>query len=96
MILDVTDYKEALRRLQASEARLRALTDSIDGIVWEADPETFAFTFVSRQAERLLGYPQRQWLGEPDFWRKHTHPEDVAWTAELCRTATAEKRNHEF
>ena len=33
--------------------------NSIDGIVWEADPKTLQFTFISKQAERLLAMPQR-------------------------------------
>ena len=35
--------------------KLETLVNSIDGIVWEADGETFQFTFVSPQAERILG-----------------------------------------
>ena len=35
--------------------------NAIDGIVWEADAQTFQFTFVSPQAERILGYPCSQW-----------------------------------
>jgi len=36
------------------------------------------FTFVSNQAERLLGYPIADWLGQPDFWSDHIHPGDRA------------------
>lgn len=32
------------------------LLNSIDGIVWEAHPVDFRFTFVSAQAERIIGY----------------------------------------
>ena len=71
------------------------LVSSLDGIVWEADGETFRFTFVSPQAERILGYPLRQWL-EPNFWRKHTHPEDTDWCASFCLDCTRERQDHEF
>lgn len=63
----------ALRR---SERRYAELIDSLDSIVWEADARTFRFTFVSRQAERLLGYPVERWLTEPEFWITHLHPDD--------------------
>lgn len=43
------------------------IVDSIDGIVWEADARTFRFSFVSKQAERLLSYPIDQWLNDPAF-----------------------------
>src|SRR5690348_16512704 len=53
--------------------------DSIDGIVWEADADTFRFTFVSDKAERLLGYPSSNWIDDPSFWSEHIHPEDRSW-----------------
>ncbi len=59
-----------------------ALINSINGIIWEADAETLKFSFVSKQAERLLGYPVELWLNENSFWTAHIHPEDRAWAME--------------
>src|SRR5512132_77470 len=50
--------------------------DSIPAILWTANPVTFAFTFVSRGAEKILGYPVENWLESADFWRDHIHPDD--------------------
>jgi len=63
---------------QVSETQLpyHSLVESIDGIVWEADGETFRFTFVSKQAERILGYPVSEWVNDPQFWINHLHPDD--------------------
>lgn len=71
------------------------LVDSLDGIVWEADAETFRFTFVSRQAEKILGYPLKEWL-EPNFWRDHTHPDDTDWCSAFCLDCTRRQQDHEF
>src|SRR5262249_39163016 len=71
------------------------LVASINGIVWEVDVATFLFTFVSQQAERLLGYPLEQWY-LPGFWVDHLHPEDRNWVYEFCVKAMREKRPHEF
>src|ERR1700750_555309 len=66
-------HKDADRAaLPQSERLYSTLVNSLGGIVWEADGETFQFTFVSEQAEQILGYPVEQWLTEPDFWRNHT------------------------
>jgi two-component system, cell cycle sensor histidine kinase and response regulator CckA len=73
-----------------------ALLQSLRGIVWEADGDTFQFTFVSNQAEEILGFPASEWLADPDFWRRHTHPEDVARASTLCLDATRNGRDHEF
>ncbi|WP_426756780.1 PAS domain-containing sensor histidine kinase [Myxococcus sp. Y35] len=72
-----------------------ALVDNLDGIVWEADP-SFRFVFVSKQAERLLGYPVERWLDEPDFWVEHLHPEDRDWASAYCLSAARQGRPHEF
>ncbi|RMH76885.1 MAG: PAS domain S-box protein, partial [Calditrichaeota bacterium] len=72
------------------------LVDALGAIIWEADPETTQFTFVSQKAEELLGYPCEQWLTEPDFWVKHLHPEDRKWAVEFCREATAALEPHDF
>jgi PAS domain S-box-containing protein len=72
------------------------LLNSLGGIVWEADAETWQFLFVSEQAEAILGYPVRQWLEEPDFWRRHIHPDDVDRCVRLCLEATRYHRDHTF
>jgi PAS domain S-box-containing protein len=72
------------------------LMDSIRGVVWEADPLTFQFSYVSPHAERILDYPAQQWIDDPDFWRTHTHPDDVEWTSTYCRDASSKGLDHEF
>ncbi|HUK92063.1 MAG TPA: PAS domain S-box protein [Blastocatellia bacterium] len=93
---DITERKGAEEALRQSQQEYSNLVNSIDGIVWQADANTFAFSFVSRHAERMLGYPVHRWLNEPDFWRNHIHPDDRHWVIELCRRATAEKKGQEF
>lgn len=79
-----------------NESLYSKLVSSLGGIVWEAEGETFQFTFVSPQAEHILGYPVEQWVSEPDFRRKHTHPDDADWCAAYCSDATARRSDHEF
>ncbi len=92
--------KEIENRLRVEQELLQArydveiLLNSIDGIVWEAEPSCNRFKFVSQQAERILGYPVEQWLNEPDFWPEHIHPADRARAIETCRRETAAGRNH--
>jgi len=108
--IDVTERKrvdEERERLLASERaafaeavaaqqRFRDLVNSVEAIVWEANVPGFQFSFISKEAERVLGYPVERWLSEPTFWKDHVHPEDREWALQYCQTATAEKRNHQF
>ena len=79
-----------------SAEKLLSLINSLGGIVWEAEPETLQFLFVSEEAERILGYPARTWLEEPDFWVRHTHPDDVERCASLYRVASDRGEDHEL
>jgi len=80
----------------AAQRRFSDLVNSIEGIVWEADATTFQFSFVSNQAERILGYPVERWLSDPTFWSDHLHPEDRGWAVPFREKATSEKRNDDF
>ncbi len=93
--LDVTGRKQAESALAHSRRQYDELVNSIEGIVWEADARTLQVTFVSEQAERLLGYPAGRWL-EPDFWKDHLHPDDRDWDLSFILAADIAKRHYEF
>lgn len=82
--------------LAASQREYEALVNSLDGIVWEFNPAVERFTFVSRQAERLLGYPIERWLSEPNFWPEILHPDDRAWVTQLSAAETRAGRGYEL
>ncbi|MDP2133258.1 MAG: PAS domain S-box protein [Sulfuritalea sp.] len=84
---DVTKRRLAEAELAASQQRFRDIVNTTDGIVWEADARTFDCTFVSRQAERLLGYPVEEWR-RPGFWISCLHPDDREWVAEYALSST--------
>lgn len=93
---DLTFLFETKKELQRTEERYKSLVDSVDGIVWEAAPDTFQFSFVSKQAERLLGYPVEQWTAEAGFWKDHIHPDDRGRTVNYCIENTRKMQSHEF
>ena len=93
---DITAAKQAEEALRESQKQYQELMATIDGIVWEADARTFQFSFISQQAERLLGYPLECWLTEPNFWKEHIHPDDRSWAVGFCVSAVQEKRDHDF
>lgn len=93
---DITQRREAELMLRQQEERYRMLVESSSAIFWEGDPDTMQFTFVSREAESLLGYPVEAWTESPDFWVEHMHPEDRQWAPEFCIQASRDRREHEF
>ncbi|MBI1938996.1 MAG: PAS domain S-box protein [Ignavibacteriales bacterium] len=96
VVLDITDRKNAEEAVRISKQDYETLVDTIDGIVWEADARTFEFTFVSKQAEKILGYPVQSWIDNPVFWKNHIHPDDRVWVVKFCVDATCKKTPHQF
>jgi len=81
---------------QISRKRYEALVNSIDGIIWELELPDWKFTFVSEQAERILGYPVQQWLDDSEFWLSHLHPQDRSSAAEFRKMATTKGEDYQF
>jgi PAS domain S-box-containing protein len=78
-------FNEMLGRIQVqdvalslSQRKMEALINAIDGIVWERHPDTFDFTFISRQSTSILGHAPEAWLGQKNFWQSKLHPQDAA------------------
>jgi len=93
--LDVTDGLVVEEALKQTQQRYQELIDSVDGIVWEANA-SLEMTFVSKQAEQLLGYPVELWTQEPMFWQNHMLPFDRDLVVERCRSALQKKGREEF
>jgi PAS domain S-box-containing protein len=88
--------RDSVSVLRDSEERFRVLVHSINGIVWEADPETLQFTFVSQSAERILGYPVNAWKASKWFLHDHLHPEDRDQVLHLCGRVGQALGDYEF
>ena len=93
---DISERKHAEEVLKKSKQDFQTLVDSLEGVVWEADFPSYRFTFVSQEAERMLGYPIEQWLTQPNFFCNRLHASDQSWVVEYCREATLRKENHEM
>ncbi|SER01633.1 PAS domain S-box-containing protein/diguanylate cyclase (GGDEF) domain-containing protein [Amphritea atlantica] len=78
-----------------SEKRFKNLVDTTNGIVWEADHDTYTYTYISDNVVRVLGYPIGTWF-KPNFWKDHIHPDDREWAIRFCDEAVADHRDHEF
>jgi PAS domain S-box-containing protein len=96
VVEDLTEEERLQAAHQESEQRYRDLIQGLDAIVWEADARALSFSFVSRRAETVLGYPVQRWLREPDFWVRRMHPDDREPAMQICRDAIAQGRDHEF
>lgn len=94
-IADVSRRRQAEQAQQQSEERFRELVESTKIIPWEADGQTFRFTYVGPQAVKIMGYPIEAWYRE-NFWVETIHPEDRDAAINFCHAAADINEEYEF
>ncbi|MBW3467946.1 PAS domain S-box protein [Arthrospiribacter ruber] len=72
------------------------LIENTAGIFWEADANTFEFSYVSRQVKNILGYTVKEWLSSNTFWVDHIHPDDRNFAKDFCHSKTQKLEDHTF
>lgn len=86
--VDITERKRGevererlVAQVEAERQRLQTIIANVPGIVWEGEGApgdgSQRVVFVSDYAEKLLGYPAAEWLGNTGFWGKIVHPDDL-------------------
>ena len=94
-ILDLTERKQVEEELRESKERFQRLVETTNAIAWEADLETWMFTYVSPQVTKLLGYECAEWY-KKDFWIDHLHPEDRDFAVNFCTESSKHLTEYEF
>ena len=82
-MVDITERKEAERKLREAETRYRTLVERMPAIVYILEPSgeenvPYPVVYMSPQVERVLGYEAQRFVEDPGFWDRLIHPEDVA------------------
>jgi PAS domain S-box-containing protein len=70
------------------------LIDNLNAIVWAVELPGMNFLFVSKQAEKVLGYGVEQWTGNPSFWTDRVYAPDRDWVTQSYRRAMDRGEGH--
>jgi len=74
-------------KLYQTEAKYKALVEQIPAITFIASFEGgLSEIYISPQVENVLGYTQKEWLGDPILWYERLHPDDKErWNQEFSK-----------
>jgi len=92
VVISTAERNAARAQLEQSQRRYQAMLEAVEGIVWEADGVTLDIAFVSRYADKLLGYPSDRWL-KAGFWENHIHVDDRDRVMAKVSRALTERKN---
>ncbi|MDQ4127910.1 MAG: PAS domain S-box protein [Actinomycetota bacterium] len=82
---DVTERKEAERKIEETEVLYRTLVEQIPAVTYVQDPNSKHVRYVSPQIESVLGYPPDREILDQDHWINIMHPDDRARAIEEDR-----------
>ena len=98
-VTDITERREMVAALRASEAQFRSLIGNIPGISYRSLIEgTHPMVFISDAVERVAGYPARDFMGDPPgaapkrSFGAMIHAADRVRVSEAIAAALAEDR----
>ncbi|MEW6023861.1 MAG: MHYT domain-containing protein [Pseudomonadota bacterium] len=98
-VTDITERREMVQALRASEQQFRSLIGTIPGISYRSRIEgTHPMVFISDAVERVAGYPARDFIGDPPgaaprrCFGALIHAADRVRVSEAIETALREDR----
>ncbi|MEQ8548931.1 MAG: PAS domain S-box protein [Cyclobacteriaceae bacterium] len=92
---DVTFINLAQNELSVSKQKYESLLNTIQGVVWEEDPETLGFNFVSEKAKEIFQFEVDEIL-KSNFWFSRLHPDDREASIAQYKLKIAQGLNHTY
>lgn len=93
---DITARKISEEIVILSQKKMESLINTIDGIVWECDYNTYIFTYVNKKAEEITGYTSEEWCSDGNFWANTIHPDDRHWAINYCAIESQKNLQYDF
>lgn len=71
------EWADGLKHFRPENVPYRMLVERVPAVIYlDAHDEVSSALYMSPQVEGMLGYPQEEWLTDPELWVKTLHPDD--------------------
>jgi PAS domain S-box-containing protein len=77
VLKDITEWKYAIEKIEASEKKYRSVIQNFQGIVFQAD-KNFIPVFLQGAVEEITGYSEEE-FGSRVQWKDVIHPKDLSF-----------------
>ena len=78
---DITERKRTEEELRSARERLEHVITSNPAVIITGKPREdlsdYDVTYISDRVVELLGFEPQQFIGHPEFWDSHVHPDDL-------------------
>ena len=92
LIRDITERKRAEALVLEAKERYERLTDNADEAIFRVDAEGGHVVYVNAAAERIFGYSQAEWLGDPTLGFRIIHPDSIEKQRQIIEEIGTSKR----
>jgi PAS domain S-box-containing protein len=99
--IDIAERRKMEEELREARERLEYLITSNPAVIYSgkplADLSDWDLTYLSPRIKPMLGFEPWEFIGHPDFWKHHVHPEDLRHTmAQVPRFWNEGQRTFEY
>ncbi|TLM97337.1 PAS domain S-box protein, partial [bacterium] len=79
--IDITDRKRAEEEVRVARERLEYVITSNPAVIFTGKPRVdlsdYNVTYMSNSVVSILGFKPQEFIGHPEFWDGHVHPDDL-------------------
>ncbi len=95
VLRDMSEHRETMRRIEASEERFRMLADNAPGVIYltRIDKELTG-AYLNDGVERLTGYTSAEFVRGEITIQELTHPDDLAFVQQYIEKVIQEQRQY--
>jgi PAS domain S-box-containing protein len=85
------DVFDKTTELHKANERLKELVDLSSAVIYSSGLDKApALNFITENVQRMLGFSPAEIIADPEFWKKHVHPDDIRRLSDLMTSVSSQ------